>query len=137
MKTIPKTLRVFWLKIDQNIFETELEQLPEHSEDGKNKYLKKTLNSINAFLLYLVKSFVGSWFKILRTLWYTNMKTFQNNLYLVLKKYLFSWHDPLPGVESSSSYQVLSGIMINYISSYNYIPIFIFIFNSNDEWNLN
>ena len=40
-----------------------------------------------------------------------------------MNKYLFSWNDSLPGVESSSNDQILSDIMIEYISSCNYISI--------------
>ena len=46
------------------------------------------------------------------------MKPFQTNLELVIKKYLCSWNDSFPGVESSSNDQMLSGT-INYISFYN------------------
>ena len=45
------------------------------------------------------------------------MKPFLNKMELVIKKYLCSWHDALPGVEYSSNDEVLSGIMSKYISS--------------------
>ena len=56
-----KNLRFIWLKTNQYIvLKTEQEQLPKHSEDGQNKYLKRTFIQINAFLLQLVIQFVGS-----------------------------------------------------------------------------
>ena len=98
-----------------DIFETELQQLPEHSGDGKFKDLKLTLKSMNAFIISLVIYFMGSRFKILRMSWYKSMKPFQDNLELVMKKYLFSWHDSFPGVDTFSNDQVLSS-MSKYIS---------------------
>ena len=106
------------MKTNHIFFQTEIQNLPKHSEDGQFKYLKHTLNSMNAFLLYLVMSFMGSRFQIMRMSCYTRMKPFHTNLELVMKKYLCSWHDSFPGVDSNSNDQILSG-MIKYISSYN------------------
>ena len=70
---------------------------------------------MNSFIISLVVSSVGSQLKILSMSWYKSIKPFQNNLKLVIKKYLCSGNDPLPGVEYSSNDQVFSGIMTKYI----------------------
>ena len=87
-----------------------------YSEYGQMKYLTKTLNLLNAFLLQLVTSNVGSKFKILRMYWYSSMRPFRTNLKLVMNKNLFSWHVSFPGVDSSYIDLTLSG-MIENISS--------------------
>ena len=51
-------------------------------------YLKYTLNSMNNFLISLVISFLGSGFNFLRKSWYASIKSFQDNLDLVIKKYI-------------------------------------------------
>ena len=53
---------------------------------------------------------------------YTSMKLFRYNPELVIKKYLFSLHYLLPGIDSISNEQVLSG-MITYNYDYNYVSI--------------
>ena len=93
------------------------------SADGQLKYLKYTLNSMNEFLLLLVISFLRSRLKILRMSCYKSMKTFQDNLELVINKYLCSLHDLFPGIDSISNKQVLSG-MIKYNYYHNYISTF-------------
>ena len=40
MRSIPKNLGILWLKKKHIFFETEIEQLPKHSEDGQNEGLK-------------------------------------------------------------------------------------------------
>ena len=48
MKQYLKTLGVFgWINKTVN----ELQKLPKHSDDTQFKYLKHTLNSMNAFIL--------------------------------------------------------------------------------------
>ena len=47
-------------------YEYEDENPRKYSEDGQIKYLNKTLNSMNSFLLFLVISYVGSRFKLFR-----------------------------------------------------------------------
>ena len=84
--------------------------------DGQMKYLKQTLSSINAFLLSLMMSYVGSQFKLLRMSWYRSMKLFQTKLNLVINTYLCIWNEYFPEVYSSSNDLVLSGIS-NCISS--------------------
>ena len=46
---------------------------------------------------------MGSVLKLLSMSWYKSMKPFQNNLKLVIKKYMCIWHEYLPGVDSSSN----------------------------------
>ena len=94
------------------------ENTPRHSEYIKMKYLQQTLNSMNAFLLSLLMSYVGSWFKLLRISWYRSIKPFQTNLKLVIKKYLCSLHESFPRVDSSSN-DVMLIETSKYISSYN------------------
>ena len=60
----------------------------EPSADGKKQFGYQYLNSMNPFILSLVISLVGYRFKILRMSWYKFMTPFQDNLQLVLKKYL-------------------------------------------------
>ena len=86
------------------------------------KYFQQTLNSINAFLLLLVMSYVGSRFKLLRISWYIIMKLFRTNLKLVIKKYLCSFNESFPRVDSSSNDLILIEIS-KYISSYNFNSI--------------
>ena len=47
--------------------------------------------------------------------WYKSMKPFQDNLELVINKYLCSLNDSFPGIDSISNKQVLSGM-----GKYNY-----------------
>ena len=47
-------------------YEYEDENPRKYSEDSQIKFLNKTLNSMNAFLLFLVISYVGSRFKLFR-----------------------------------------------------------------------
>ena len=118
-ETNTKNSRNSWLKTNQNVFfETALQKLPIHIEDGQFKYLKHNLNSMNEFNLSFMMSFLGSRFKILKMSWYTSMKPFQTNLEIVIKKYLCCWRDSLPRAYSSSNDQTFS-VMSKYISSYN------------------
>ena len=62
-----KKLRLFLFEnITEIYYEYEDEKSPRHSEAGKNKYLRHTLNSINDFLMFLVISYMVSRFKLLR-----------------------------------------------------------------------
>ena len=88
--------------------EPDDENPPHNSEYGKYKYLQQTLNSINAFLLSQVISYVVSNFKLLRMSWYKIMKPFRENLKLVINKYLCGMHDYFTGVDSSSKNIMLS-----------------------------
>ena len=54
-----------------------------HSEEGQYKYDKKTINSIDAFLLLLLVSYVGYCFKLFKMSWYKMMKKFLTNFKLV------------------------------------------------------
>ena len=54
--------------------------------------------------------------------WNKSMKPFRDNLELVTKKYLCSFYDSFPGIDSISNEQVLSG-MSKYNYSYNYNSI--------------
>ena len=90
------------------------------------KKLENIFNSMNAFLISLVISFLGSQFKILRMSWYKSMKLFWDNLVLVINKYLWSLNHSFPGSDSISNEQVLSGTS-KYNSSHNWISIFIWI----------
>ena len=68
---------VNWLKtITEISYSYEDEKPPNYSEDGQMKYLQRTLNLMNAFLLSLLMSYVGSRFKLLRMSWYRSMKQF-------------------------------------------------------------
>ena len=78
---------------------------------------------MNAFLLSLVISFMGSRFKILRMSWYKSMKPFQGYFELVINECLYSLHDSFPGIDSISKKQVLS-VIIKYNYSHNYISFF-------------
>ena len=82
---------------------------------------------MNAVILLLVISFLGSQFKILRMSWYTYMKPFLDHLELVMKKYLSSVYDSFPGFDSYSIYQLLSG-RSKYNYSYDFSSIFWVLF---------
>ena len=118
MIKIPKILRVWVLKFTEIIYSSEDENQPKYREDSQMKYFQQTLNSINAFLLLLVMSYVGSRFKLLRISWYIIMKLFRTNLKLVIKKYLCSLHESLPRVDCSSNDGMLSE-MSKYLCLYN------------------
>ena len=61
----------------ENITETHYKYADEnphcHSDAGQNKYLQQTLNSIDAFILSLLISHVGSCFKLLSMSWYRSI----------------------------------------------------------------
>ena len=80
--------------------------------------MQQNLNSINDFLMSLVMSYVGSWFKLLRISWYRIMKPFVTNLKLVINKYLCRLNESFPGVDFYSNFFVSIEIS-KYISSYN------------------
>ena len=80
------------------------ENPPCHSEYGQPKYLQQTLNSINAFLRSLMKSYGGSCHNLLRVSWYKSIKPFQRNLKLVINIYLYGMHNPFPSVDSSYNF---------------------------------
>ena len=46
-ETNKQTWGIFGIKKSEYIFETEQKKLPKQSEDGKFKYMKHTLNSVN------------------------------------------------------------------------------------------
>ena len=120
-------------------YESELEKLPKPSADHQLKQFKYTLSSMNAFLISLVKSLLGSQFKIMRISWYKMIKLFQDNLKLVIKKYLCSFHYWFLGIYYISNENLLSG-MSKHNPSYNYISIcfnWLIIFDSNDNYNSN
>ena len=73
------------------------------------KILTQTLSSMNAFLVLLVISYVGSQFKILRTPCYSSRKPFQTNLKLVIKKYFCIWN-------VSSSNDMMLGVISKFFS---------------------
>ena len=73
---------------------------------------------MNALIILLVMSCVGSQLELLRISWYKNIKTFRINMKLVMKKYLCSLYEYLPGVDYSSN-DVMLIEMSKYISSYN------------------
>ena len=64
---------------------------------------------MNAFSLFLVIYFMGFRSKILRMSWYKCMTQFQDNLHLVIRKYLCHLHDSFPGIDYISNKQVLGG----------------------------
>ena len=101
-------------------YEYDEEKPRKYSEDGQMKDVKQTLDSMNAFLLLVVMSYLGSRFKLLRMSWYRIMKPFRNHLKLDIGKYLCIWHKYFPGIDSSSNDLMLSGSIKN-ISSYNFI----------------
>ena len=94
--------------IMENHYEYEDKKPPHHSEAGQIIYLQQNLNSINAFLMSLVMSYVGSRFKLLTMSWYKNMIPFRTNFKLFIKKILCGVHDYFPGVDSSSNDDMLS-----------------------------
>ena len=55
---------------------------------------------MNAFILSLVISFLGSRLKILRMSWYKSITQFQDNLELVIKIHFRSLNDTSPGIDS-------------------------------------
>ena len=61
----------------ENITETHYKYADEnphcHSDARQNKYLQQTLNSIDAFILSLLISYVGSCFKLLSMSWYRSI----------------------------------------------------------------
>ena len=93
-----------------------------HSDVGQMKYLQQTLNSMNAFLLLLVMSYVVSHFKLLRMPWYRSMKPFRTNLQIFIKRHLCSLHYYFPGFENSSN-NVMLIEMSRYICLYNFNTI--------------
>ena len=117
MLEIQKNIEDFLVwNIIENHYESEDENPPHHSETGKIKYLQKTLNSMNDFLLLILMSYVGSCFKLLRMHWYRSMKPFRTNLKLVIKKHLCTFYNSCPGVKFSSNCVMLNG-MSKYICS--------------------
>ena len=88
-------------KIREIIYSSEDENPRKYNKNFQMKDLQQALNSVNASLLSLVMSYVGSVFKLLSMYWYRNMKPFRNNLKLVMKKFLYSLHKFLPEVDSS------------------------------------
>ena len=98
VKSIKKIVNILVDDIKDNDYEYDEEKPRKYSEDEQMKYLVKTLNSMNDFLMLLVMSYVGKQLKILRMYWYSSMKPFQTNLYLVMNKFLCSWNVSLPEV---------------------------------------
>ena len=88
-------------KIREIIYSSEDENPRKYNKNFQMKDLQQALNSVNASLLSLVMSYVGSVFKLLSMYWYRSMKPFRNNLMLVMKKFLYSLHKSLPEVDSS------------------------------------
>ena len=86
------------------------------------KYLQQTLNSSNAFLMFLVMSDVGSRFELLRMYSYRRMKPFRTNLRLVINKCVCSLDEFSPWVHSFSNGVMLIE-MSKYISSYSFNSI--------------
>ena len=113
-----KKLRSFVENITEIIYKPKYENPLLHSESGKIKYLQQKLNKMNALIILLVMSCVGSQLELLRISWYKNIKTFRINMKLVMKKYLCSLYEYLPGVDYSSN-DVMLIEMSKYISSYN------------------
>ena len=64
-------------------------------ESLKKQFYYKYLKSMTPFVLSLVISFVGSWFKILRVSWYKCITPFWDKVKLVVKKYLCQCHNSL------------------------------------------
>ena len=56
-------------------------------------------NPINSFIVSLVISFVGSWFKLSRMYWYECMIPFLYHLHLVINNYLCPFHNVFPGID--------------------------------------
>ena len=65
------------------------ENPPSHNEAGKPEGLQQTLNSINAFIMLLVISYVGKSFKLSWVSWYKIMKPFRKKPELGYKEILF------------------------------------------------
>ena len=84
--------------------------LPKPNVDGGLKDLKYNLNLMNAFLLSLVISFLVSQLKISRISLYKSMKPFRDKLDIIIRKYLCSFHDRLPGIDSISNEKLLIAI---------------------------
>ena len=98
----------FWFKKSDN--ESDNENPPHHSEDGQPKYLKQNLNSINAFIIALVMSYVVYSYNLLQMYWYKSIKPFQTKLKLVIQKYLCNMHASFPSVDSSYNDGMLNGM---------------------------
>ena len=62
------------------------------------------------FLVTLVRSGVGSPFKIFMMYWYKCMTPFSYHLHLVINKYLCPFCDSFPGIDYKSNEEPLSGI---------------------------
>ena len=122
MLNISKILRVSWLRTLQKFIMNTRKKSHTNTACLTKWNIWKTLNSMNAFCLSLVMSYIGSQFKWLWMSWYKTMKPFQTHLKLVIKKYLFRFHESFLGVKPSSNYLMLSE-MSEYISSYNFKSI--------------
>ena len=73
------------------------------------------LMSMTSFILFLVISFFGYQFKILRMNWYKCITPFQDNLQFFIRKYLFQCHNSSPSIDYNSKKEVASEM-----SKYNY-----------------
>ena len=92
MKTIPKHLRSFWLITNQDFLLIWSICVTKTQCKSSIEIFGNILNSTNAFILSLVIYFLGSQFEIVRMSWYKSMKTFWDNIELVIKKCFWSLH---------------------------------------------
>ena len=76
VKDIKKYQGFYVKKITEIHYESEGENPPRQSGDGKIKDLQQTLNSTNDFLMLQVIPYVGSKFKLLSMYWYRSIKLF-------------------------------------------------------------
>ena len=90
-------------KIREIIYSSEDENPRKYNKNFQMKDLQQALNSVNASLLSLVMSYVGSVFKLLRMSWFISMKQFLTNLNLVINKYVHILHESFPGVDYYSN----------------------------------
>ena len=67
-------------------------------------------NLMTLFLVSLVISLVGYWFKIFRISWYKCMTPFIDHLHWVMNKYLCSFRKLLPGIDNILNEEPLSGM---------------------------
>ena len=64
-------------KITEINYESQDENPPHLSGYEEVKYLQQTMNSMNIFLMWLVRSYVVSQLKLLRIFWYISMNYFE------------------------------------------------------------
>ena len=109
MLNIPKKT-LFVEKINEGDSESDDESPLRQSEYVQLKYLQHALNSINAFIMSLVITYMVSHIKLLYMSWYKNIKPFHFKLILVIKKYLCGMYDSFPGVDPSYNDLMLVGM---------------------------